>query len=233
MALIHVDWPQAWRIIPSRYPPINLFERLTEDATIWDALLALEQATNPRLRQEAGQISLVPPQERVSGPGASYVMASFTHLNAKGSRFTDGSYGVYYAAAEIETAIAETIYHFEAFARAAHDPPRREDMRVLFGSIKNDFENVESLSALRRSQVLSPDSYSASQEYAKQLRVSGSNGIHYPSVRNPAGHCIAAFRPKAVGIPVQERHLQYAWNGQRVDKWFDYERVEWRKFKIG
>jgi hypothetical protein len=34
-----VDWPQAWRIIASRYPPIRLFERLTDDPAIWDALL--------------------------------------------------------------------------------------------------------------------------------------------------------------------------------------------------
>ena len=139
MPQLQVEWPQAWRIIPSRYPPIFLFERLTEDTSIWDALLALEQATNPRARQEAGEISLVPPNQRVSGPGASYVMSSFTHLNPKGSRFSDGSYGVYYAAAQLQTAIAETVHHFEAFARAAHDPPRREDMRVLVGSINESF----------------------------------------------------------------------------------------------
>ncbi len=36
------------------------------------------------------------------------VMAPFTHLNPKGSRFSDGSYGVYYAAKRLSTAIAET-----------------------------------------------------------------------------------------------------------------------------
>ena len=110
----HVDWPQAWRVIASRYPPINLFERLTADPAVWDALMALEQLTNPRVRDEVGDIALVPPEERVSGPGASYVMAAFTHVNPKGSRFSDGSFGVYYAAAALETAIAETVFHFEA-----------------------------------------------------------------------------------------------------------------------
>ena len=32
MPTCRVDWPQAWRVIASRYPPINLFERLTADA---------------------------------------------------------------------------------------------------------------------------------------------------------------------------------------------------------
>ena len=124
-----IDWPQAWRIIASRYPPILLFERLTPDPAVWEALIALEQLTNPRVRDEVGEIALVPPDQRVSGPGASYVMASFTHLNPKGSRFSDGSFGVYYAASELATAIAETIFHFAEFARDSGDPMRMEDMR--------------------------------------------------------------------------------------------------------
>jgi hypothetical protein len=108
----HVEWPLAWRIVASRYPPIHLFERLTPDPAVWDALIALEQLTNPRVRDEVGDITLVPPDERVSGPGASYVMAPFTHINPTGSRFSDGSFGVYYAASALETAIAETIHHF-------------------------------------------------------------------------------------------------------------------------
>jgi len=103
MAMRRIDWPFAWRIIASRYPPIALFERLTADAAVWDALIALEQLTNPRVRDEIGEIALVAPDQRVSGPGAGYVMASFTHLNPKGSRFSDGTYGVYYAASGIET----------------------------------------------------------------------------------------------------------------------------------
>ena len=50
MPTCRVDWPQAWRIIASRYPPIRLFERLTDDPAVWDTLVALEQLTNPRVR---------------------------------------------------------------------------------------------------------------------------------------------------------------------------------------
>ena len=229
MAYLRVDWPQAWRIIPSRYPPIHLFERLTADTAVWDALLAIEQMTNPRLRQEAGEISLVPPDQRVSGPGASYVMASFTHLNPRGSRFSDGTYGVYYAASELDTAIAETIFHFEAFARAARDPARREDMRVLVGTITCEFDDVASLPPDLKTKILDPNSYAAAQAYAKERRAAGSNGVHYPSVRRLGGLCIGAFTPKAVGIPHQERHLQYAWNGTRIDRYFDYAEGKWKE----
>jgi RES domain len=222
-----IDWPQAWRIIASRYPPINLFERLTPDPAVWDALIMLEQLTNPRVRDEVGEIALVPPEERVSGPGASYVMASFTHINRRGSRFSDGTFGVYYAAAARETAIAETVFHFEAFARDSADPPRSEDMRVLVGTVAAEFEDVTALPIADRQAILDPQSYAVSQAYAKLLRAAGADGVAYPSVRHDSGQCLGAFRPRAVGVPHQERHLKYRWNGERVDRYFDYARDAW------
>ena len=222
-----VHWPQACRIIASRYPPIDLFERLTPDPAVWDALIALEQLTNPRVRDAVGDIALVPAEERVAGPGAGYVMASFTHLNPKGSRFSDGSYGVYYAAAELETAVAETVFHFEQFARDSADPPRMEDMRVLVGWVAADFEDVDALAEPLRSQVLDPAAYGASRAWGRQVRDGGSAGVVYPSVRCLGGTCIGAFRPRAVGLPRQERRLKYRWNGARVDRYFDYQRDLW------
>ena len=222
-----IDWLQAWRIIASRYPPIRLFERLTPDPAVWDALIALEQLTNPRVRDEVGEIALVPPNERVAGPGASYVMASFTHVNPKGSRFSGGAYGVYYAASEFETAVAETVFHFESFARDSADPPRMEDMRVLVGAVAEEFEDVAALAEPQRSQILDPVSYAAAQAYARDLRQADANGVAYPSVRRHGGGCIGAFKPRAIGLPHQERHLKYRWNGDRVDRYFDYLRDIW------
>ncbi len=227
MTTCRLDWPLAWRVIASRYPPINLFERLTADPAVWDALIALEELTNPRVRDEVGEIALVPPDERVSGPGAGYVMAAFTHINPRGSRFSDGGFGVYYAAAALETAIAETVFHFEVFARDSGDPARSEDMRVLVGTVAAEFEDVAALPPADQRAVLDPVSYAASRAYGKQCRADGANGVAYPSVRHPEGHCLGAFRPRSVGLPHQERHLRYRWNGERVDRYFDYARDQW------
>lgn len=226
-ALATVRWRKAWRIIASRYPPIDLFERVSSNPAVWDVLIELEQITNPRVRDETGEISLVPPERRVSGPNATYVMAPFTHINPKGSRFSDGTFGVYYAANRLKTAIAETAHHFARFAKDANDPPRREDMRVLIGSISNAFHDVQTISPSQRSAILDPVSYTASRSFGIALREAGSNGIVYPSVRDPGGRCLAAFWPNVVGIPVQERHLQYDWDGQRISRYFDFSLGEW------
>ncbi len=228
MPTTRVTWPRAWRVIASRYPPIRLFERAISDPAAWDALIALEQLTNPRLRDEAGDISLVPAAERVSGPGAGYVMASFTHLNRRGSRFSDGDYGVYYAARELDTAVAETMHHFERFARDARQGPRTEGMRVLTGAIDADLADVSLLPDGERAALLDPDSYAASQPWGRARREEGRAGILYDSVRLPGGQCVGLLRPRAVGLPVQERHLAFHWDGHAATRWFDYGDGRWR-----
>ena len=222
-----ITWPQAWRIIASRFPPIDVFERVSANPAVWDALIELEAATNPRVRNDIGDISLVPPDRRVSGNNASWVMAPFTHVNPLGSRFSDGSYGVYYAARDLQTAIKETAYHFARFARDSNDPPRREDMRVLLGSIDHTFHDIKSAAPDIRAAILDPNSYAASQPFAARHRANHCDGFSYPSVRHAGGRCIAAFWPDTVGIPVQERHLKYEWDGERVARYFDFKLEVW------
>jgi hypothetical protein len=226
-ALRRIRWPRATRIIASRHPPIHLFERVSTDPSVWDALIAAEMLVNPRIRDEVGEIRLVPPEERVSGPGATWVMAAFTHLNPRGSRFGDGSYGVYYAGREFETALRETAFHFARIAADSGDGVRYEDMRVLSGSIDDRFHDVATLPAAERALLLDPDSHAASRPFAAALRGAGSNGLVYPSVRNPGGRCVAAFRPRAVAIPVQSGHLKYHYDGRSVGRYFDYASETW------
>jgi RES domain-containing protein len=222
-----ITWSAATRIIASRFPPVHLYERVSSDPAIWEALIAAEVLVSPRVRDEVGEIHLVPVEERVSGPGATWVMAPFVDRNPKGSRFSDGSYGVYYAASDLPTAIAETAYHFARFAADSDDGVRYEDMRVLVGRIDTEFHDLESVPEADLRPLLDPNSYAASQAFATALRVSQTNGIHYPSVRRPDGRCVAAFRPKAVGMPKQTKHLQYHWDGSGVRRYYDYETETW------
>ena len=223
----HITWPTATRIIASRFPPVQLYERVSADPATWDALIAAEALVSPRIRDDVGEIHIVPVEDRISGPGAAWVMAPFTYRNPKGSRFSDGSYGVYYAAGDLPTAIAETAYHFTQFAADSDDGIRYEDMRVLVGRIDADFHDLEGVPEADRRPLLDPHSYVASQAFAAALRINSTNGIHYPSVRRADGRCVAAFRPKAVGIPKQTKHLKYYWDGSAVRRYFDYETEAW------
>jgi hypothetical protein len=216
----HVAWRPAWRIVPSRFPPIDLFERIADPAD-WDALIALESLTNDRIRDEVGNIALVPIAERVSGPGASVIMAAFTHPNPDGSRFSDGSYGVFYAARELATAIAETTYHREAFMRATSQPRMELDMRVYTVDLEGALHDVTGQENALPA-IYDLNDYSAGQSLAGRLRTESCDGIVYDSVRHAGGTCAAVFRPRCLSNPRQERHLCYVWDGRAIA--FIYEK---------
>ncbi|MCP5364921.1 MAG: RES family NAD+ phosphorylase [Hyphomicrobiales bacterium] len=215
---VRVDWPRAVRIIRSRFPPIPLFEDIA-DPTDWDLLNSAETKTNPRIAETIGRLDLVPIERRVSGPNASYVMAPFTHVSTdRPSRFSNGTYGVYYCANRTETAIFETIYHHERFLHATSEPPGWcSEYRELAGTLHADVHDIRDGHPAWRSS-LDPDDYAAAQILGAQLRAAGSDGIIYPSVRDPGGTCAGLFWPDVPGVPDQASHYSYHWDGDRVDQ---------------
>ena len=209
-----ITWKPSWRILPSRFPPISLFERVTEPQDL-EAIFELESLTNPRLRNEAGNIQLVAPEDRVSGPGASIIMAAFTHLSPNGSRFSDGTYGVFYASKTLDTTISETRHHRERFMRATDQPRMDLDMRVYRVDVDGDLHDLRGQKAAQPF-IYDPDNYAAGQKMGRTLRQAGSNGIAYDSVRRAGGECAAVFRSRLLSNVRQERHLCYVWDGLQI-----------------
>jgi len=207
-----VRWPQACRIVPTRYPSVNLFDRVA-DAADFQALYALEAMTNERVRQELGEIALVPAEQRLYGPGSGPIMAAFTHLNPYGSRFSDGRFGVFYAARDRVTAMAETRYHHGRFMAATAQPPMHLPMRLYHVGISATLHDLRPHGAVSDA-VHDPDSYAASQALGQQLRAAGSAGVLYRSVRQPRGQCVGLFDPRGAHACVHAAYLLYAWDGQ-------------------
>ena len=210
-----VDWPSAVRLIESKYPPIDLFEDLA-DPEDWELLAAAEAKTNPRIAETIGNLDLVPVERRVAGPGASYVMAPFTHCSPdRPGRFHDGHFGAYYAAGDFETAVAEVTHHqARRLFDTSDEPGWISDMRELVGAVEAMLVDIRTSGF---DALLAPDDYAPSQNFARRQREAGSDGIVYPSVRNPGGECIAAFWPDVIAKPVQGRHFRYHWDGERID----------------
>lgn len=208
-----IDWHPAVRIIPSRFPSINLFDRVASPDD-FEALYALEAMTNPRIRNEVGDLALVPQQERLFGPGTGPIMAAFTHLNPQGSRFSDGSYGVFYAAKEKTTAIAETRYHMARFMRATNEQAMQHQMRAYHVEVSGGFHDIRSRPFT--DPLYDPAFYASSQAYAKALRAAGSAGICYQSVRAPSGQCIAAFKTTVLSNCRHASQLLYQWDGKDI-----------------
>ncbi|MGH7449040.1 MAG: RES family NAD+ phosphorylase [Longimicrobiales bacterium] len=214
-----IRWRTCYRVIPSRFPPVDLFERVAPAADL-AAVHELEALTNDRLRDQLGEIQLVPPPERVAGPGAGYVMAAFTHPSPRGGRFSGARLGAYYAARALATSIAETKHHRERFMQATREPPMELDMRVLEAELD---ARLHDLRGLRDTlpEIYDRDDYSAAQRLAGRLRAEGSDGVVYDSVRHEGGHCIAIFRPRRVRSCRATLHLTYVWDGERIARVYE------------
>jgi acetylornithine/N-succinyldiaminopimelate aminotransferase len=214
-----VTWRPCYRIVPSRFPPVDLFEGVNGSPQDWELLSEYEGETSSRLRQEAGEIHLMRDADRRAGPGWTPVMAAFCYPAPSGSRFADGSFGVYYAARTEDTAIAETRYHTERFMRESDEPPIRLQRRVYLANLNAGMVDLRGQSGA--AALLAPDDWSPSQAFGRHAWGRGEYGIVYPSVRDPAGECVAVLRPPALSPAWQGAHLIYEWNGTRISHVFE------------
>lgn len=217
-ALVELDWPKLYRLVPSKFPPIDLFENLVSPED-FEQLCAIEMLTNPRLKEQLAGIDLIKTEDIITGKGSTVLMAAFTHIN-KASRFTDGSYGVYYAAKNIATAIRETIYHREIFMRHTNELAGSIDMRVYINQIRKPLHDIRNKTNKRYQSLHHKHDYSHSQIFGKHMRNRDSWGICYRSVREPMGECIAALRPPAVSTPHQGPHYCYVWDGEKINSYY-------------
>jgi hypothetical protein len=207
-----VRWAQACRIVPTRYPAVSLFDRVAgpED---FDALYALEAMSNERARDALGQVERVPPAQRLYGPGSGPIMAAFTHVNVLGSRFSDGRHGVFYAARDRATAVAETRHHHARFLAATAQGPVHLPMRLYSVAIDARLHDLRPPGAADAA-VFDPDDYAAARALGHRLHAAGSAGVVYLSVRHGSGQCVGLFDPRGASACLHAAYLLYAWDGQ-------------------
>ena len=216
---VPVDWPAAVRIIRSIHPPIDLFEDIADPAD-WPLLLAAEAKTNPRLMAGLGQLALVPEARRAGGAGSSWLMAPFVHASIdRPGRFHDGRFGALYAGDRFEVALFETVHHHGRFMAATSEAPGwTSQFRELVLAVR---ATLADLRGDGFAAALDPADHGAGQGLARALRTAGSDGLVYPSVRFAGGEAVALFYPDLARAPVQGRHLDYHWDGARVDLYRD------------
>lgn len=212
--LFRLEHRRTHRLIASKHdrPALaDLFDDDDEAAAVFD----LDGATNDRLIAEAGRIIGISIDELVSGvPYASIVNAAFTHPHPYGGRFNTSERGAWYAAFELETALAEVIFHHTAWLREIdrwHDAVTKDEWCADFTGEFHDLREPG-----EHAGALDPDpatGYPLGQALAAALIEAGSLGSIYPAVRNPGGTNIACFRPALVQNVQRGKTVALTWNG--------------------
>jgi RES domain len=197
----------AYRLIPSRFPPIGAFDTVATAADL-EAVMELEGWTNDRL--VAHRLARLPREEWVHGrANASVVLGAFLHVAAGGMRFNAGELGAWYAAAALATAAAEVGHHLRREAVDSRVATLTRDYRCYLSTLAGQHVDI------RGRQAELPDAYAAagygpSQAFGESLRARGEAGILYDSLRHAGGVNVAAFRPSLVLDVIQADHYRIA-----------------------
>ena len=195
------------RLIAARYDDDSVLNRIADDERELQALIELDSGTNDRLAGEANLLPGISVHELLFGvEHAPVVNAAFTHPHPEGSRFNGPERGAWYAAFELKAAQAEVAFHKSLeLQEVGWDEPETFTFDDYLADFRGPFHDLRGHAGYR--QFLDPNSYTASQELARQLLAAGSAGIVYPSVRFSKGTCIACFRPTLVTNVRQEQTL--------------------------
>ncbi|MCW1407407.1 RES family NAD+ phosphorylase [Rhizobium sp. 1AS11] len=195
----------SYRLIPSQFPPIGLFETVTRAADL-EAVMELVGWTNDRL--VADRIQRLPEDQWVYGvANASIVMAAFLHVAPGGMRFNGPDLGAWYAADDLRTAAAEVGHHLRREAVARGVATMARTYRSYVATLLGEYLDIRGEQTWRAA-VYDGTSYAASQVLGEEVRSSGGAGILYDSVRLRGGVAIVAHRPRNIQGVVQADHFE-------------------------
>jgi hypothetical protein len=200
---MHAPAPQpSHRLIPSRFPPIGLFDTVATTADA-EAVMELAGWTNDRLVRQ--RLARLPQHEWVFGrANSSIFMAAFLHAAPGGSRFNGPELGAWYAAAALVTAIAEVGHHLRREALARGVETLQRTFRSYAARLAGSYRDIRG----SEPQLHASDSYAAGQAFGEGVRAAGEDGVLYDSVRHRGGSNICAYRPSRVLDVVQAEHLE-------------------------
>jgi hypothetical protein len=174
------------------------------------ALLALGENPEER-RQILALLTLTGP---VSVDADAYVRRPFEFPTI--SRFSDGNYGVLYAANSLITAVRESAYHLGRFFADGSAPETQTRRMRLEMHVRSKVTDIRrSVRPRVNAAIYDPDDYRVAQDYGRKVRAR-THALHYDSVRNRhGGHCVGAFVPEVVARAAVVGEVGLVWNGQR------------------
>ena len=205
LRLVNVQQDLARNIVSLRESQ-DLFDDLSSDHA--DQLLAqqVEIDTKPRPYR-----SPTPIIDRPFEDAAWFNAVAWPFSHWQASRFSDGSYGVWYGSESIETTVHETVWHwYHGFLHDAgfeHETAsiERKVYWVACAAALLDFREVTSAWP----DLLHPADYRHAQSIGARIHHEGHPGLLIQSVRRPAGENAAIFNPAVLSAPRMACQLTY------------------------
>jgi hypothetical protein len=205
VSILKIEQP-FYLLIPSRFPPVALFGRISNDEG-QTAIAAIESITNPRLR-ERDRVLKVEDVDTDNPRLQNWNHAPFTYRNPEGTRFFGPKQPSLELADTVQTALSISVGKRQAFLARTAEARVNLDMRVLARPVSGRFADF------RHTQIEA--SVGERRSIGEQALDLGVDGLLYHPPERPSATCVAVLTPTALGRAIQGDHFRFVWDGKRV-----------------
>ena len=184
----------------------DLFDDLSDNPADWQTAIKLELATKPRMF-----VSPVPVIDRPFEDARWNDAIHYPFRHWMKSRYSDGSFGVWYGADSIETTVHETVHHWRSgfLQDAGFTRPGIRAERKLY-RVRCDAALVDLRPAVAHVLALvDPADYSLTQQIGARLHREGHPGLVSRSARCD-GDIHGVLNPAVLSDPRQVCFLTYS-----------------------
>lgn len=191
----------------------DLFDDLSDDPDAWRLAQQVEDEVKPPSYR-----SPTPVIDRPFEDAAWFNAIAWPFRHWQASRFSDGSYGVWYGCASAQTTVYETVYHWYhgLLADAGFQNERVVAERKLY-SVACDAALLDFRArTAEHPQLLHRSDYRYAQAVGARIHREGHPGLIVPSVRHDGGENYVVFNPVVLSRPRLHSQLSYRLDGDRV-----------------
>ena len=197
------------RLIPSRFPPVPLYERLGGHE-VQRAAEACEAKTNPRLRA-LERLANEGPATSAGSRTQNWNLAPFSYVNPEGTTLLDGSYKVLELVGGVRCALAAAVLRRELFLGGSEEAALQIEMRALVHKVTGRFFDLTGAPFepdLEKRRALGADLYRAAPEEVQ--------GLIYPRPDLGVARGLTVFDGAALGPATQTDHYRFLWDGSVI-----------------
>jgi RES domain len=210
LADVHRD---VFRNIISLRESQDLFDDLSENPDDWVRAQQVEDEVKPPPYQSRTPIIHRPFED---AQWFNAIAWPFKHWQV--SRFSDGSFGVWYGCDSVKTSIYETAYHW--FSGLLTDAGFGNELVIAERKLYSVACDAALLDLRRliakHSALIHKTDYSYPQSVGARLHREGHPGLITASVRHAAGHNYVVLNPDVLSNPRDHCQLTYRLEGERI-----------------
>ena len=191
----------------------DLFDDLTDDPAEWALAQRVEDGAKPPTYRSGTPVIHRPFED---ADWFNAIQWPFNHWRE--SRYSDGSFGVWYGSATLEATVYESAYHWYRglLSDAGFEDEAVVGERKVY-SVACDAALLDARPVVRDyPQLMHRTDYGYAQSVGSRIHREGHPGLLVPSVRCPGGENYVVFNPDVLSNPRFSCQLTYRLDGGRV-----------------